>query len=165
MSDATDATNVSAEITAPADTTPGPSLAVRVACDIATGVTKPDSSATAISVVAASRNLNTRGTGHEWYRLVYRASQWVYFQEGRMPKGKFLASERRVTLYGDVYEGEILAGHPRGAAIESVRLVVDEPDDDGSRGRLISCEWSVTRAGIRVILPTGAHLNLPNPRR
>lgn len=144
---------------------PALSLAERVACEIASGVRTGDPSATAIVITAAKKDLNAKGNGSEWYRMVYRGGAWVYFAAGRLPRGTYLASDRRASVAGDVYEGEIVCRHHRGDQVDAVWLVVDGPRKGGERGFLASLEFTRGRDGLRVILPTGAHVTLPDPRR
>lgn len=146
---------------------PAPALTeqVRIACTIATGEAR-DPSANAISVRAAHRDLNCKGRGTEWFRMVLRDGSFRYFSDERMPAGRFLASERHVTLHGDVYAGEIVIEHDRGGPVSQVWLAVD-PHPSPTTGKvvkLIKIEWSKQRDGIRCILPTGASVTVANPR-
>lgn len=156
-------TTTTSDVTPPVSE-PTPPESVRIACAIATGEAR-DPAANAIPVRAAYRNLNSKGNGAEWYRMVYRNGQFTYFSDGRMPTGKFLASERRVTLLGDVYAGEIVVEHDRGGPVNDVMLVCDPfTDSDGDARKFVSLKWSKQRNGIRAILPTGASITVPNPR-
>lgn len=139
--------------------------AIITACSIATGE-RTDPAATAIHVRAAKRDLNAKGNGPEWYRMVWRSGKWSYFSTNRMPAGKFLAAERRVTLYGDAYAGEILAEHPRGGEVTQMWLVTDpHPGENSDTVTLRKIDHVRQRDGLRVILPTGASITLPDPRR
>ena len=146
-------------------TTTDLSLAERVACEIASGARAPDPSTNALDIRAAHRNLNAKGNGVEWHRMVYRDGAWRYFGKGRMPSAKILASDRKVTIRGDAYEGEILCQHPRGAQVDTMYLAIDGVSDDGKRGYVLEISFERTRDGLRAILPTGAHVTLPDPRR
>lgn len=157
-------TELTAVTTEPVTSEPSLPEVVRVACLIAAGEVR-DPSATAISVVAAKRELNSRGNGSEWHRMVYRNGSFTYFANGRMPTARYLASERKVTLHGDAYAGEILVQHDRGGPVDAVWLVVGEHHNPtGERKLLVALDWSKQRDGIRAILPTGTHVTVPNPR-
>lgn len=161
MSTSTELATVTTE---PVTSEPSLPEVVRVACLIAAGEVR-DPSAPAISVVAAKRDLNSRGNGSEWHRMVYRDGTFTYFADGRMPTARYLASERRVTLRGDAYVGEIAVQHDRGGPVNAVWLVVGEHHNPaGERKLIIPLAWSKQRDGIRVILPTGTHITVPNPR-
>lgn len=136
-------------------------LHILTACDIASGAVPTPRDATAIELTAAHRDLNCKGNGTEWYRMVWRDGSWQYFSGRRMPARGFRASERRVTLTGSAYEGEILCAHDRGGPVDVVRLVVCDPT---GKTKHIPLEWTKCRDGLRIILPTGAHITLPNPR-
>jgi hypothetical protein len=133
------------------------------AADIATGRTQPDPTGTGWTIVGAKKDLNCKGNGPEWYRLVHRYGSWQYVSEERLPSGNFRAAERRATVSGTVFEGEIVAGHHRGGAVESVRLVC-YPDSEGKV--LVECVFSIRRDGLlAVTLPDGTVIALENPRK
>lgn len=146
--------------------TPAPlPVTVRIACEIAVGEREPDPSAAAHVAAAAHREISARGaTKAEWFRMVWRNGEWSYFAEGRMPTGRYLAADRRVTLRGSVYAGDLVAQHDRGAGVDAVYLVSDEPDD-GDDWSLHTVPFTATRAGLLITLPTGGVITLPNPRR
>lgn len=149
-------------------TTPDPlRLEIQIACDIATGTIPTDPGAVARSVRAAHRDANARGRiRSEWYRLVYRSGSWQYFAFERMPALGEGASNRHVTLHGDVYAGELLAQHDRGGPVTAVYLVHDRVvDEDGNTMTIRRCDHTRTRDGLLITLPTGAHVTLPDPRR
>lgn len=138
-----------------------PALHVLTACDVASGAVMTPGDATAIEVTAARRDLNCKGNGTEWYRMVWRDGSWQYFSDQRMPARGFRASDRKVTLTGSVYEGEIFCAHARGGPVDAVRLVVSDPT---GKVKHLPLQWSKCRDGLRVILPTGTHVTLPDPR-
>lgn len=134
---------------------------VQTACNIATGKVSADPAAEAISIVGAKKDLNSKGRGPEWYRMVWRNGVWQYVSSDRLPRGNFLASDRRASVYGDVFVGEVIVGHDRGAKVDCAYLVVDgetaltalalpKPRRDGS---------------LAIKLPDGSELVLPNPRK
>ena len=133
------------------------------ATDIATGRTQPDPTGTGWTIVGAKKDLNCRGNGPEWYRLVLRDGRWEYVSTDRLPSGSFRASDRRATVCGGVYAGEIVAQHPRGGSVDSVSLVC-EPDAEGCA--LVPCTFAARRDGLlAVTLPDGTVIAVENPRK
>ena len=139
---------------------------IRIACDIATGSAN-DPSAVAIRIRAAWRDLNAKGNGSETYRRALSpGGEWRFVSSERLPKGAFLAGDRKAAVRGDVFVGDLLADYERslrrGASLgeakhdEKIGLVIG-PSDKGAE-----IEWmDVVRqkdGTWRVILPTGAHL-------
>jgi hypothetical protein len=128
------------------------------ACAIATGEAQPDPSANAIGIRAAAKDLNAKGNGPIWYRMVWRGGRWSYFASERLPSGNYLAADRRATVHGDVYPGELVCQHARGEQVDAVWIV------RAHEKPLRKVEFTRTRDGLRVQLPTGAMLTLPDPR-
>lgn len=139
-------------------------LHVVVACDVATGTIQSDPAACAIKITAARKDLNAKGRGATWYRMVLRSGQWKYFADGRLPSGNFLACDRRASVRGKVYEGELVCRHHKGGQVDSVQLVVDSPSEDGNKGQLVDVDFVAQRNGLRITLPTGAMITAPDPR-
>lgn len=145
------------------------SLAVRCACDIATGAAK-DETATAIRAKGAWRACNAKGNGSETYRRALSpGGAWRFVSSERLPRGTFLAADRNCTVRGDVFVGDLVADYDRslshgkstGEAKHDGKIgLVTGPADKGAE-----IEWmDVARqknGTWRIILPTGAHLTIP----
>lgn len=132
------------------------------ACRIARGEEQPDPNAPGHRVVAGQKNLNGRGRGDWWYRMVYRQGGWTYFSDGRLPTGIFLASDRRATVYGEVFLGELICCHDYGKPVDGVALVVAP---DGGGNVLEWLEYGRRRDGtLSVTLPDGSKVVVPDPR-
>lgn len=145
--------------------------AARIACDIATGVAN-DPTAVAISTRGAWRDLNARGNGTESYRRALSpGASWRFVALSRLPRGTFLAGDRKALERGDVYAGDLVAdydrslrgGRSQGAASHDgkIGLVIGE----GEHGARIEWMDAVRQKDgtVRVILPTGAHLTVSSP--
>lgn len=145
------------------ETAPALEARIQIACDIATGkIPAPDHDSPR-NVVGAKKDLNSKGNGPEWFRMVYRNGSWRYVSDDRLPSGKFLASDRRATVYGEVFAGEIIAGHDRGGQIDSAWIVMAEPDAAGKNLKAITA--TKQRDGqLAFALPDGSKVVLPNPR-
>ena len=119
-------------------------------------------------IVGAKKDLNARGRGTEFYRMVRRDNRWQYVSTERLPTGSFRASDRRATVYGEVYPGEIVASHDRGGPLDIAWLAVGEGHGPGSpEGNSwgIGIEIKKLRSGLlRFLLPDGQTIDLPNPR-
>jgi hypothetical protein len=149
--------------------TAAPSELVRIACDIATGAAQ-DPTAVAIRVRGAWRDLNAKGNGTETYRRALSpGGSWRFVSATRLPRGTFLAADRKASVRGDVYVGDLLADYDRSLRGGSSQ---GEAAHDGKVGLVIGpsskgaeIEWmDVVRqkdGTWRVILPTGAHLTIP----
>lgn len=136
---------------------------ITAACDIATGAVPSDPAAIGKNIRAAHKDLNCKGRGPCWYRMVYRNKQWEYFSDERLPGGNYLARDRRATVHGYVYLGELVCQHDRGKPIDAVWLAC-EPDEKDNV--LVPCEYSSRRDGaIEVTLPNGQKMTVPNPRK
>lgn len=134
---------------------------VKQACEIATGRAQIPNDAPAIRVIGAEKDLNSRGRGPQWYRMVYRGA-WMYASSDRLPAGNFRAADRRATVYGNVYAGEIVADHDRGGPINDMYLVCADIGD--GEHHLLKLSFQKIRSGLRVALPNGETLDLPDPR-
>jgi hypothetical protein len=142
---------------------------IRIACDVATGAAV-DPSASAICAKGAWRDLNARGSGSETYRRALSpGGAWRFVSTERLPRGAFLAADRKARVRGDVYVGDLIADYERslrgGASQGEARHdgkigIVVGPADVGAK-----IEWMDVvhqKDGTwRVILPTGAHLTFP----
>jgi hypothetical protein len=128
-----------------------------------------------IRVIGARADYSARMRAREhWFRMVYREHRWTYFTDYLEPIG-LRAAQRHQTLYGDVYIGELLAQHDRGGPVDVLYLVADravprragvDRESADQRGTLIRLDFYAGRDGkLRVELPDGSALTLPNPRR
>jgi len=133
------------------------------AISIATGAVAADPSERGHTITGAKKDLNCKGRGDEWYRMVLRNGRWQYVSDDRLPSGSFRASDRRASVSGDVYVGEIVVRHPRGGRVESAWLVCD-PGEDGKV--LVGCGWGIRRDGqASVRLPDGQEVVVEDPRK
>lgn len=134
----------------------------RIAAAVRAAVTgQVDRDAPLVEVPAARRDVSSRGKVHEeWYRLVLEpgTQAWRYFASTRPPRG-WTSAERHWTGYGAVPLGSLLAQHDRGGPIDRVLLVV------GGEPAAVDVEWVRTASGLRVTLPGGEVLAVPDPRR
>lgn len=130
------------------------------ACQIAAG--EPGSEEPVKKITGAKRDLNAKGNGSEWYRMVWRSGQWRYVSDERLPPGRFLARERRCSVQGEVYEGEIVVQHDRGKPVDRAYLVC-QPNEAGSV--LEELPFKKLRSGeLRIALPNGTQVDRPDPR-
>jgi hypothetical protein len=146
----------------PENTAPEPKpLAPEIAeaCELAATDGEPDGDH--ITVRAARKDYNARGRCNEhWYRMVWRHNAWQYFSHERLPTGTFLARDRRATVLGEVWPGELVVQHDRGGPVNAVYLVVRQEKP------LRRCTFARTRAGaLRITLPDGRTVERPDPRR
>lgn len=151
---------------------PGLDPIVLDACLIAVGERGTDEQAASHRCWAAKRDVNARGNGGESYRRVLRAGAeaWEWLSIGRLPRGTFLASDRRYTITGDGYRGDLLAAYSRGlrggrsegrATLDEIRLVVGA--HSGERVS-VACRHTRRRDGrYDVILPSGHSLTVASP--
>lgn len=156
-----------------AEESAGPSEAVRIACDIATGAAT-DPAANAISARGAWRCLNAKGNGSETYRRALSpGGAWRFVSRARLPHGTFLASDRKAEVRGDIYVGDLLAdydrslrgGRSQGEASHDGRvgLVIGSTDGRLMRDGVMWMDATRQKNGTwRVVLPTGAHLTIPS---
>ena len=139
------------------------SVRLTLACDIAIGIAVPDPDETGTRIQAAHKYLNAKGKGPWWYRMVYRNDSWEYFSEDRLPAGVFLASDRRATVYGDVFIGELVCQHDRGSKVDVISLIAA---DVAGGIDLLDVPFCTSRNGQLVLtLPDGRKMTVPNPRK
>ena len=136
---------------------------IRSACDIAAGRAPSDPDALGKSITGAKKDLNARGNGPQWYRMVYRESGWQYVSSEQLPNGNYLASDRRATVYGDVFPGEIVVSHDRGKPVDAAWLICT-PDEQGKV--MTPCGIRKRRDGQLVFeLPDASKIVLSDPRQ
>lgn len=144
------------------ETTPAVSARVQAACDVATGRTPADDAATGKRIIGAKKDLNAKGRGPQWYRMVYRNRSWQYVSTDRLPSGTFRASDRNAEVYGEVYPGEIVVHHDRGSAVDAAWLAAT-PNAEGKC--LIKITFARRRSGnLAFTLPDGSEVVLSDPR-
>ncbi len=94
-----------------------------------------------------------------------QGATWEWVSEEKLPRGMFLASERRATVRGDAYQGDLIAqfareiwrGEVRPAKLTSVWIV------EGGDEPLTKCEHTKRRDGkIAVRLPNGSEIIVPS---
>lgn len=107
-----------------------------------------------------------QGNGTETYRRALTPGRgWRFVASHRLPRGTFLAADRRARVRGDVYVGDLVADYDRSLRHGASR---GEAQHDGKVGLVVGTEieWmDVVRQkdGMwHVILPTGAHLTIPS---
>lgn len=134
------------------------------ACMLATGRVGQEAGAKpAGRITAAHKDLNAKGRGAWWYRMVWRSGTWEYYSDERLPMGTFLAHDRRATVQGDVWAGEIIVTHDKGSGLDSGGYLVCTPDADGKV--LVEITWTKRRDGNLVFaMPDGSEIVTPNPR-
>jgi hypothetical protein len=129
-----------------------------MACKVAAGG-PADPGATGRKLAAAHKDLNAKGRGPWWYRMVWRGGSWQYFSEERLPAGTFRAAERRATVYGEVYPGELVCSHDKGGPLDDEVYL-----ETGTE--LVECKVTKRRDGqLAVTLPDGVEVLRPNPRK
>jgi hypothetical protein len=142
---------------------------VQSACDVAMGRALSNPESRVFRIVGAKKDLNSKENGAHWYRMVLRNGKWEYVATERLPTGSFLASDRRATVYGDAYHGEITITHDRGSDVDlEANLLVEAGEHDGldlTKSRLIACDVTKTRAGLEITLLDGSILKTTNPRK
>lgn len=140
----------------------------RIACDVATG-DAADPTAVAIGTRGAWRDVNAKGNGSETYRRALSpGGAWRFVSSARLPRGTFLASDRKATVHGDVYVGDLVAdydrslrgGRSQGEATHDGKIgLVVAPADKGAE--ILWMDAVRQKDGTwRVVLPTGAHLTI-----
>ncbi|GIW60096.1 MAG: hypothetical protein KatS3mg087_1162 [Patescibacteria group bacterium] len=132
------------------------------ACKIAKQEIEGDNSS--FNVIAAKKNVSSKGRINEWwYRMRWdnASKKWTYISNERLPIGSFRARERYADVWGEVFNGEIIAQHDYKGPLTKVYLAVNEQD-----GRLVELAWQMDRSRQNIIikLPDGSELTLPNPR-
>jgi hypothetical protein len=137
---------------------------IKLACDIANGVVSPNENDSGYKITGGKKDLNCKGRGDHWYRMVFRDGCWNYVSSDRLPMGTLRASDRRCTVYGEVYNGEIVVSHDYGSAVDCAWLVVP-PDDDNGKS-LVEISFLKRRDGKLVFkLPDESQIVLENPRQ
>ena len=135
---------------------------VAVACGIARGECQADPNARAVRIRGGHKDLNAKGRGPWWFRMAYRSGSWTYFSDERLSAGTFLASDRRQTVHGDVFPGELICQHDRGGPVDAMYLIVE---DEKPKDALVSVEFRKRRDGMLVVtLPDGSEVIVSNPR-
>ncbi|MDE3097244.1 MAG: hypothetical protein KGK07_14745 [Chloroflexota bacterium] len=142
--------------------------AVAAACAIARGEQQPDPAESAISIRGAWRDLNARGRGDESYRrrLPAGAKGWAWVSDDRLPRAGIRASERRCSVSGEVFGGDLIAEFSRSidsrvgaVSVDSFALVVA-----GHAKLLHICEYKRRRDGqYAVTLPDGGDITVASP--
>ena len=143
--------------------TPATEQRIQTACDIATGKAQADPTESGKEITGAKKDLNGKGRGPQWYRMVHRNGDWRYVSSDRLPSGSFRASERRASVSGEVFTGESVVQHDRGQPVDAAWIIC-QPDAEGKV--MVLCEFSRRRDGnLGITLPDGSELVLPNPRK
>ena len=138
------------------------SARIQAACDLATGRRPTDDAIVGTRITGAKKDLNAKGRGPQWYRMVYRNRSWQYVSSERLPSGNFLAADRRAEVYGEVYPGEIVVQHERGGPVDGAWLVAS-PNTEGKC--LIKITFRKRRDGnMTFILPDDSEVVLSDPR-
>jgi len=134
---------------------------------------KNDDVASAIRTKAAWRDLSARGSGTESYRrrLPAGTSVWTWVSSDRLPRGTYVASDRRSSVFGESYPGDLLAeferGQSRGEAKITRFLLVHETGacDDRPTHIVTPCDHARRSDGVYcVTLPDGSELLVTDPR-
>lgn len=134
-----------------------------LACDIATGAVKPPEDIIGMSIRGGHKDLNAKGRGPWWYRMVLRNGAWTYFCEDRLPMGTFLAGDRRCSVRGDVYLGEVVAQHDKGGPVDAMYLIAPNVADNNM---LCPVPFRKRKDGKFVVtLPDGREVVVSNPRK
>lgn len=132
------------------------------ACEIATGRAEADSAEEGTVITGALKDLNSKGNGPQWYRMVYRSGSWQYVSTERLPNGSFRASDRRASVSGTVYTGELVISHDRGSPMDAAWLIC-EPNAEGKV--MVGITFASRRdRRITFTLPDGSVVVLANPR-
>lgn len=113
------------------------------------------------TIRGAFRDLNSKGRGLETFRKVWRGGAWQWVS-GYLPRGTFLASERRASTSGDVETGEIVAEFSRRlpdrqCSIDAFFVVMD------AEKPLKRLEYTKPRLGRYQVIVDGAEIDMPDP--
>jgi len=115
-----------------------------------------------------NKDVNARGSVHGWwYAMRWNGSTWEYPSDDRLPTGMFLASDRRASIYADVYEGDVFVTHNRGGGIDSEGWVIRVPNTEKGEDKAQKTVTLVKRLRsglLRIELPDGTSIERPNPR-
>lgn len=178
MDTQTDATLIASATTSQPDpvTVAGPpplDPAVKDACMIAVGESPADERSTPHRCWAAKRGLNCKGNGGESYRRVLRAGtkSWEFLSSERLPRGTYLAADRKASVYGEGFRGDLLASYSRSlrggksqqskATLDEVRIVVGKHSGEWLS---VPCVATRRRDGrYDIILPSGQSLTVASP--
>jgi len=110
--------------------------------------------------VRAAYNNNVEGRKREhWYRLVWRDGAWSYYAEGRLPP------DRRASVFGDVWEGELVAQHDRGGGVNAVYLARWGSGEVNGPMFLVDLDFRRVKGELLIALPDGSQIKRPDPRR
>jgi hypothetical protein len=115
-----------------------------------------------ISITGAYCDYSASGRCREhWFRMVWR-DKWQYLSERLAPVG-MRASERHQSIKGDVWAGEIVAGHDRGKPIDAIGIISIQPVG----GKHIQwLKFNRRRDGqFAITLPDGSVIVRPDPRK
>ena len=143
------------------------------ACRLALGEVPPDADAEPGSIRSAWRDLSARGSGPEAYRRVLRggAESWGWLGAERLPRTASSARDRRASVYGDVYLGDVVAtfsrriehGRSAGkATLDDFRIYCGH--DEAGKPILVECAAKKRRDGrFALVLPNGSALIVGSP--
>lgn len=136
---------------------------IKLACDIATGKIPADPNDKGYKIIGAKKDLNSRGRGPQWYRMVHRNGSWQYVSNERLPAGTFSASERRAHVSGQAFIGEIIVQHDRGKPIDLAYIITGEGGEYDPKTEIT---FHARRDGNLVfVLPDNSEIILSNPRK
>lgn len=135
------------------------------ACEVAAGLPRLPEEEKLYRIRGAEKDLNAKGRGPWWYRLVWRDGAWEYVSQDRLPTGTYLARDRRATVYGNVMLGEIVVQHDRGGPIDAAYLVAPSEASEDGKTILRKIELKRFRGQLIITLPDGRGLELPDPRK
>lgn len=125
---------------------------------IASGDASLAASDEAIEAWGASNDYNSKGNGSTTVRRVLRGGTWQWFSDPAS-RGRFLASDRKDTKYGSVYEGEVLAWYTLGEK-------TPRPYHFGlvaSDGKIIDLDHKAVKSGYRLSLDEVRTLDVSDP--
>jgi hypothetical protein len=125
---------------------------------------------TVYEISGAYRNINARGRGTEAFRKALRGGRWDWVAAGYLPRGTFLAADRRASVTGPVEPGELIAqfsrsvgyGGSRACSLDWFSVV----GDDGQLGDDLVCRRRKVAGGgfgYNVTLPDGSVIEVPDP--
>lgn len=155
--------------TATQHTAPPLVAAVAIACSIARGEQQPDPAATGFSIRGAWRDLNSRGHGSESYRRRLPAGEhtWTWVSDERLPRVGIRASERRCSVEGEVFAGDLIAEFSRSIDSRVGAVSIDYICIVGERAtgkHLTACQFTRRRDGqYDVTLPDGSTVTVASP--
>jgi hypothetical protein len=116
---------------------------------------------TALSISAAHKDHSAKGRRRaHWFRMAWHNGGWEYLGDRRLANGTFYSGDRHDTVYGDVWDGELVAQHDRGGAVDTVYIVSAAAEEE----RLQRLAFARRSGRLLVTLPDGEELDLPDPR-